>query len=78
MYKYHYTSIGFTNVNLILVNKEINISEALVVMWLRHRLPDPKVVSSITGDCTSQLTSYNFFSLFSFHKFKILSSACTI
>ena len=40
-----------------------SLSEARVVMWLRHWLPNPKVGSSIPGDCTSELTSYNFFSL---------------
>ena len=39
-----------------------SLSEARVVMWLRHRLLNPKVDSSIPDDCTSELTSYNIFS----------------
>ena len=55
-----------------------SLSKARVVMWLRHRLLNPKVESSIPGDCTSELTSYNIFFFGFFHKFNILSSTRTI
>ena len=55
-----------------------SLSKARVVMWLRHRLTNPKFESSIPGDCTPELTSYNIFSMVFIHKFNILSSARTI
>ena len=43
-----------------------SLSEARVVMRLRHRIPNPKVESSIPSNCTSELTSYNIFFFFCF------------
>ena len=54
------------------------LSEARVVMWLRHRLRNAKGESSIPGDSTSELTSYTILFLWFFQKFIILSSARTI
>ena len=46
------------------VHIPIVIPGMTIVMWLRHRLLNPKVESSISGDCTSELTSYNIFFFF--------------
>ena len=54
-----------------------SLSEAQVVMGVRHRLPISKVESSIPGECTSEVTSDNIFFFGFFHKFNILSSAHT-